>query len=70
MTTPRRFSGSGPKNDTNAPCIPAATSEGCCESVVRACMKPPLLLRTVAITATIPKSITIPWIKSFATVAI
>ena len=71
MITPKRLSGSGPKKDTKAPCIPCVTgrSEGCCERVVRAFRKPPLLLRTVAMTATMPKSMMMPCTRSFTTVA-
>ena len=62
--------GCGPKNDTNAPFSAGADSEGICERFSNAAVKPPLPAKTDKITAQMPTSMIIPWIKSFTAVAI
>ena len=71
MTTPSRFKGSGPKNEVYAPGCPrvAGTSLGIWASFPTAAVKPPWPFNTLAIMATIPASMIIPWIKSLIAVA-
>ena len=52
----------------NAPSS-AVPSAGICESWMMASANPPLPASTAAMTATMPTSITMPWMKSFITVA-
>ena len=61
--------GCGPRNETNAPFRAGADSDGMCERLSTAALKPPLPLRTEAITAQMPASIINPWMKSFTAVA-
>ncbi len=67
-TTPSRLNKSGPKKLTNGPAIDDPSAE-ICDSCTTASEKPPLLITTATITAVMPSSITMPWMKSFITVA-
>ena len=69
MTTKRRFSGSGPKNEVNMPGV--VVTEG---SVMRAspssdAANPPLEESTAEMTATSPPSMIMPCMKSLIAVA-
>ena len=68
MMTPMRSGRFGPKKLTNGPAI-SLPSAGMRESVVMASVKPPLFTNTATMTATMPSSMTMPWMKSFMTVA-
>ena len=67
--TQNRENGSGPKKDANTPGVVDVEASSTLASPSMAAIKPPFELSTARITATIPKSITIPWIKSFMAVA-
>ena len=71
MITPSRFKGSGPKKDVKAPGCPIVTSTslGIRAILPTASMKPPWPERTAAMTATMPASMMMPWIKSLMAVA-
>ena len=58
-TTNNNERGSGPKNDVNDPLICVAVSSTSA-SFATASAKPPFVLRTATITATIPASIIMP----------
>ena len=66
--TPMRSGRFGPKKLTNGPAI-SLPSAGMSDSLVRASVKPPLFTSTATMTATMPSSMTMPWMKSFITVA-
>ena len=68
MMTPMRSGRFGPKKLTNGPAI-SDPSAGMSESVVMASVKPPLFTSTATMTAMMPNSMTMPWMKSFMTVA-
>ena len=68
MMTPMRSGRFGPKKLTNGPAI-SDPSAGMSESDVMASVKPPLFTSTATMTATMPSSMTMPWMKSFMTVA-
>ena len=71
MTTPSRFTGSGPKKAVKAPGWPRVGGGVARElgQLVNGVHKPALAERTAAMTMTIPKSMIIPWIKSLMAVA-
>ena len=71
-TTPRRLKGSGPKKELKTPeTVPLAmVSSFTAARPFRDSMKPPLLPRTAAMTATMPTSMIRPWMKSLTAVAI
>ena len=66
--TPMRSGRFGPKKLTNGPAI-SEFSAGISDNVVSASVKPPLFTNTATMTATMPNSMTMPWMKSFMTVA-
>ena len=70
MTTPSRFTGSGPKNEANAPFIVVVAGSETAARFDMACTRPPWLCRTAAMTAQMPKSMMMPWMKSLIAVAI
>ena len=70
ITTPSKLSGSGPKKELNAPGAVLTLSSVTFARPLSASIKPPLLPSTAAITATMPISIIMPWIKSLIAVAI
>ena len=71
ITTPKRLMGSGPKKELKMPgtvplpIVPSVAAD----SPLREAMKPPLLLITAQMTATMPNSMMMPWMKSFTAVA-
>ena len=67
-TTPSRLNKSGPKKLTKGPCM-AEPSAGIWDSEMMASEKPPLFRMTATMTAMMPSSMTMPWMKSFMTVA-
>ena len=69
-TTPSRFRGSGPKKEAKMPGAADTSGSLTWASPSRAARKPPWLFRTAAITATMPKIMMMPWIKSLMAVAI
>ena len=68
-TTPRRFSGSGPKKDAKTPGVSDTLSSVTRASPSSAARKPPWLFSTETITAMIPPIMIKPWIKSLTAVA-
>ena len=66
--TPMRSGRFGPKKLTKGPAI-WESSAGMSDSVAMASVKPPLFTNTATMTATMPSSMTMPWMKSFITVA-
>ena len=68
ITTPSRLTGSGPKKEAYTP--GTLLSPFTWASFSRAARKPPWLWSTARITAAIPASMMIPWIKSLMAVAI
>ena len=69
-TTPSRFTGSGPKKEANTPGAEETAGSLTWASPSRAARNPPWLLRTARITAQMPKSMMMPWMKSLMAVAI
>ena len=65
-----RLMGSGPKKELNTPGVELTVSSETCASLLRASRNPPFELRTARMTATIPKSIIMPCMKSLIAVAI
>ena len=68
ITTPSRFSGSGPNMLTNAPSM-VDKSDGMRDNSLMASVNPPLFTSTATMTATMPSNMTMPCRKSFMTVA-
>ena len=66
-TTPSRLTGSGPKKEAYTPGTPL--SPWTLASFSRAARKPPWVCSTAPITATMPASMMMPWIKSLMAVA-
>ena len=69
MTTHSRFSGSGPKNEAKAPGMEETASSSTWASFSTEERKPPFWLSTARMTATMPTSMMMPWIKSLMAVA-
>ena len=68
-TTPSRFRGSGPKKEAKTPGMSETAGSLTWASPSRAARNPPWLLRTARITAQMPKSMMMPWMKSLMAVA-
>ena len=60
ITTNIRLSGSAPKNDAKTPAVVDTVSSVTFARPSNAAVKPPLLINTAAITATIPNNIMMP----------
>ena len=69
ITTHRRENGSGPKNEAKIPGAVLTDGSVTLASAASEPTKPPLIFRTERMIATIPKSIMMPWMKSFTAVA-
>ena len=68
MITPSKLSASGPNIEVNGPAM-ALPSAGICERFTIAVAIPPWPFNTAKITAMIPMSMIVPWMKSFQTEA-
>ena len=68
ITTPIRFTGSGPKSEAYLPSSPEAVLISAILSTELP--RPPLMFSTATITAEMPTSIITPWIKSERAVAL
>ena len=69
IITQKRLKGSGPKKEAKMPGVFDTAGSSIRARPSSAAMKPPWPFSTAAMTATMPKSMMMPWMKSFTAVA-